>query len=274
MGDEPRRIYSDGLGTEIYDLQSAAITAGNPAGDDVGFFRRLAAERGGPVLEIGSGTGRVAVALAGDGFEVVGVDASAAMLRLAEERRSGLPAEIASRLTFLQGDQATLDLGSRFELIVAPSRVFQFLLTSDAQRAALAAFRAHLQPGGRLVLDLFDPAFEFVAPGAIFPPRSGELMHPKTGNRVTWEITGLEPDPGRQLVVSDWTARELSPSGEVVREETERLSLRWTTRSEMRLLFELEGLEVVAEYGDFEGGPPAYGREQVWVLAAAVSPGD
>jgi len=35
----------------------------------------------------------------------------------------------------------------------------------------------------------------------------------------------------------------------------------------MRLLFELAGLEVVAEYGDFQGGPPAYGREQVWVLA-------
>ena len=64
-------------------------------------------------------------------------------------------------------------------------------------------------------------------------------------------------------------ARELGPSGEVVREETERLTLRWTTRSEMRLLFELEGLEVVAEYGDFHGGPPQYGREQVWVLRRA-----
>ena len=69
-----------------------------------------------------------------------------------------------------------------------------------------------------------------------------------------------------QLVISDWAAREIGPSGEVLRDETERLTLRWTTRSEMRLLFELAGLEVVAEYGDFDGGPPGYGREQVWVL--------
>jgi hypothetical protein len=72
-----------------------------------------------------------------------------------------------------------------------------------------------------------------------------------------------------QLVHSDWTAREVSPSGEVLRDETERLTLRWSTRSEMRLLFELVGLEVIAEYGDFDGGPPAYGREQVWVLGHA-----
>jgi len=268
MTDAPRPLYSDSLGTEIYDLQSHAITAGRPNAD-VDFFRGLAIERGGPILEIGSGTGRVAVALAADGFEVVGVDRSDAMLRLAEARRAALPAEVASRLTFCRGDMTSLDLGRQFALIVAPSRVFQFALTSDAQRAALAAFRAHLQPDGRLVLDLFDPLLDVVVPGSAFPPRGGEVVHPGTGNRVTWEIAAREPDPLRQLVTSDWSARELGPSGDVIRDETERLTLRWSTRSEMRLLFELEGLAVVAEYGDFEGSPPAYGREQVWVLAPA-----
>lgn len=105
-----------------------------------------------------------------------------------------------------------------------------------------------------------------MAPGSTFPPRSGELVHPKTGNRVVWEITGGSPSPAEQLVRSDWAAREIGPSAELLREETELLTLRWSTRSEMRLLFELEALEVVAEYGDFHWGPPAYGREQVWVL--------
>jgi hypothetical protein len=163
----------------------------------------------------------------------------------------------------------TLDLGRQFTLIVTPSRVFQFALTSAAQRAALRAFRQHLRPDGRLVLDLFDPRLDVVVPGSIFPPRTGEVVHPLTGNRVVWEITGRDPDPSEQLVVSDWTAREIGPSREVLREETERLTLRWTTRSEMRLLFELERLQVVEEYGDFLGGPPAYGREQVWLLRRA-----
>ena len=273
MSNELPRIYSDSLGTEIYDVLGTAIRDGGPTEGDIEFFRRLAAETGGPVLEIGCGTGRVASALAGAGLDVVGVDRSAPMLRLAEERRASLSPEVAARLTFEQGDMTTLRLARQFPLIVAPSRVFQFALTSDEQRAALRAFKAHLAPGGRLALDLFDPSLEYVVPGAIFPPRSGELTHPKTGNRVAWEITGREPDPGNQLVASDWAAREIGPSGDVLRDETERLTLRWSTRSEMRLLFELTGLEVIAEYGDFEGGPPAYGSEQVWVLGLPGAPG-
>ena len=269
MDERHPDLYSDSLGTEIYDLQAAAIAPHRPWEGDVPFFRRLADSTGGPVLEIGSGTGRVATALADAGFEVVGVERSAAMRRQAAERQAALPPEIGARLTFVDGDMTSLDLGCEFALIVAPSRVFQFALTSDAQRAALRSMRAHLRRDGRLVLDLFDPGFEYIGPGAIFPLRSGEVVHPRTGNRVLWEIAGREPDPMRQLVISDWSAREIGPAGEVLRDETERLTLRWSTRSEMRLLFELEGLEVVEEYGDFAGGPPAYGREQVWVLRRA-----
>ena len=94
-------------------------------------------------------------------------------------------------------------------------------------------------------------------------------MHPTTGNRVTWEVTGKRPDPARQLIVEDWTFSEIDASGEVLRTATEQLTLRWSLGSEMRLLFELVGYEVVADYGDFRGGPPAYGREQVWVLGHA-----
>lgn len=266
MAEGIPRFYDDTLGTEVYDPVGAAVRAASPVEGDVDFYRRLAAEEGGPILDVGCGSGRVAVALAKDGFEVVGIDLSVSMLRLAEERRASLPPEMASRLTFLQGDLATLDLGRRFALIVAPSRVFQFMLSTEAQRSALASLRAHLEPGGRLVLDLFDPLLDFVVPNAPFKPRGGEVVHPRTGNRVTWAVTARNPEPWDQRVTEDWTYRELDPAGNVVREETERLTLRWTTRSEMRLLFELAGLEVLAEYGDFLGGPPAYGREQVWVL--------
>jgi hypothetical protein len=161
----------------------------------------------------------------------------------------------------------TLDLGRDFALIVTPARVFQFMLTSAAQREALAALRAHLRPnGGRLVLDQFDPLLDRVVPTAEGTMRGGELIHPTTGNRVTWAITARRPDPARQLIVEDWTFSEIDAAGEVLRTAIEQLTLRWSLRSEMRLLFELVGLEVIADYGDFSGGPPAYGREQVWVL--------
>ena len=267
---QPRAFYeADSLHTEIYDALAASIIAGSAVAGDIDFYRRLASETGGPVLDVGCGTGRVAMALAADGHEVVGIDLSAPMLRLAEHRRETLSADVASRLSFRQADMTTLDLGRDFALVMAPSRVFQFALTTDAQRQALAALRSHLRPAGRLVLDLFDPLLDYVVPSDEAIARGGELVHPVTGNRVTWEVTGRAPDPARQLIVEDWAFREVDPSGEVLRTDTERLTLRWSLRSEMRLLFELAGLEVIADYGDFTGGPPAYGREQVWVLGHA-----
>jgi SAM-dependent methyltransferase len=264
---EPRAFYeADSLSTEIYDARSATIIPATPVDGDVAFYRQLARETGGPILDVGCGTGRVAIPLANDGHEVVGVDLSAPMLRGAERARATMPAEAAARVSFRQADLASLALGRDFALIVAPSRVFQFMLTVDAQRSALTCLRAHLRRSGRLVLDLFDPLLDRVVAGSDGPARGGELVHPTSGNRVVWEVSARFPDPARQLIVEDWTARELGPSGEVLRSDLERLTLRWTLRSEMRLLFELAGLEVVAEYGDFKGGPPAYGREQVWVL--------
>ena len=263
-----RFCEADSLRTEIYDARSATIIPSTSAAGDVDFYRRLAGQTGDPILEVGCGTGRVAIPLAADGHEVVGVDLSEAMLGLAERSRAALAPDVAARLSFHHADMATLSLGRDFALIIAPSRVFQFLLTTEAQRQGLAALRSHLRPSGLLVLDLFDPLLDRVVPTTDAPVRGGELVHPTTGNVVTWEVTARYPDPARQLVVEDWTTREIGSSGEVLRTDVERLTLRWSLRSEMRLLFELAGLDVVADYGDFAGNPPAYGREQVWVLRA------
>jgi SAM-dependent methyltransferase len=268
---QPRPFYSaDGLSIDMYDARTATVIIGSSVEGDVDFYRRLAIETGGPVLDVGCGTGRVAIPLAEAGFEVVGVDLSAPMLRVAERHRTDLPPEVASRLSFIEGDMATLDLGRQFPLVITPSRVFQFLLTTDAQRQGLRSLRGHLQPAGRLVLDLFDPRLDLVTPAADaaarFHPEREEFVDPESGHRIAWEVTARDPDPGRQLIREDWTTWELGSNGEVLRTDTERLILRWSLRSEMRLLFELADLDVVAEYGDFRGGPPAYGREQVWIL--------
>jgi SAM-dependent methyltransferase len=272
MPEKPKRrafYEAESLHTEIYDALGASLVAGSTVEGDTEFYRRLASETGGPILEVGCGTGRVAAAFAADGHEVVGIDLSAPMLRLAAQRRAALSADAAARLSFRRADMRTLKLGRDFALIVAPARVFQFMLTSAAQREALTALRAHLRPNGRLVLDLFDPRLDLVIPSAEVRTRGGELIHPTTGHPITWEITGHRPDPARQLIVEDWTFSEIDASGEVLRTATEQLTLRWSLRSEMRFLFELVGFEVIADYGDFRGGPPAYGREQVWVLGHA-----
>jgi SAM-dependent methyltransferase len=257
------------LGTEIYDAVAEVRIAGSSVGGDVEFFRASARRTGGPILDVGCGTGRVSIPLAADGWEVVGLDRSAPMLALAERRRAAASAEVAARFAFVEADMADFNLARTFALIVVPFRVFQFLLTPETQRSGLAALRRHLAPGGELVLDLFDPRLDLCLPDVPPPAGNSDLVkHPGTGNDVRVERLERVNDPVRQVFAETWESTEVDAAGRVLRSIRETLSLRWTYRWEMRHLLELSGFEVVAELGDFRGSPPTYGREQVWVVRA------
>jgi SAM-dependent methyltransferase len=155
---DPSFYATADLGTEIYDAVTALRIAGSPVEGDIEFFRAAARRTGGPILDVGCGTGRVSMPMAADGWEVVGLDRSAPMLALADSRRAGQPNEVAGRLTFVEADLTDFDLGRTFALIVVPFRLFRFLLTPETQRSGLAALRRHLAPGGEVVLDLFRSA--------------------------------------------------------------------------------------------------------------------
>jgi SAM-dependent methyltransferase len=261
-------FYSQpGLHVEIYDELHREI----PGGDDVGFFRELAASARGPVLELGCGTGRVAVPLAEAGISVVGLDRSRSMLDVAERRRRSLPSEVRRRLSFVEADMQDFRLGRRFGLVFAAFRVFMVLPDPASQRAALATIGRHVRPGGLVAIDVFDPRLDLltVEPG---PPRAiGEVRHPLTGNLV--RVTALDRvnDHVSQRFTEHWRFAELDDREGTIREEVETLVLRWTYRCELHHLLELAGFEVAAEYSDYAGSPPAYGHEIVVVARRRVS---
>ena len=123
----------------------------DPSGD-AAFYRALAEETGGPVLELGCGTGRVLLPIAALGIPCVGVDASPAML--AALRAKNPP----PNLELVEGRMETFDLGARrFGLVTSPFRAFLHLLDVPSQLAALANIRKHLAPGGAFAFDIFDP---------------------------------------------------------------------------------------------------------------------
>src|SRR5439155_19221064 len=95
---QPRAFYeADSLSTEIYDALAASIIPGSSVEGDIDFYRRLPGETGGPILDVGCGTGRVATALVAAGHAVVGIDLSAPILPLAEHPRNALSTELAAR---------------------------------------------------------------------------------------------------------------------------------------------------------------------------------
>ncbi len=261
----PTPFYArPGLHVECYDAMHEGYLRTSSVAGDAAWYARLARRIGGPVLEGGCGTGRVAWALARDGAGVVGFDRSVPMLARAEAKRASEPLRTRGLARFVEGDFRTFDLGRRFPLAVVPFRAFQSLLTPEDQRRALRRFRAHLRPGGRLVLDLFDPRLEYCVPGGRSPRTRTVFRHPVRGTRVTVGIGDRVNDPVRQVLTERWTFREGRG-----RAEAETLTMRWTYRHELRHLCESEGFAVESEFSDFRGHGPAYGNEIVLVLRRA-----
>ena len=91
--------------------------------DDIPFYVEEAVSSGGPVLELGSGTGRVTLPIARSGIDIVGLENSTEMLKVAEAKSKAL-GEAASRVTWTHGDMRDFSLGREFALVIIPFQGF------------------------------------------------------------------------------------------------------------------------------------------------------
>lgn len=255
---DPNAFYGGGLAVETYDL----FVEANPlfAGDRE-FYVETCRSEGGQVLELGCGTGRVLEALASSGLDATGIDLSGAMLAAAR-RRLGPDAKL------LQADMRAFDLGQSFATVLITCRAFHHVVEPDGQRETLRCVRRHLQTGGLLVLDLFDPLLSLAGdPSPPLPPPR-ELIA-GDGRRYRRTVIARANEPSRQLVSERLRIEAIDDVGGVTASEETSWSLRWLMRQETGWLLELCGFAPVACYSDFQLSPPAYGREQLW-LARAV----
>jgi len=219
----------------IYDPWSRSVV------EDVPFYVYEAVRAGGPVLELGVGTGRIAVPIAAAGIEVVGVDLSAGMLEVARER-----AELAGvRVDLRHGDMREPPVGGTFPLVICPFRSLLHMETDADRRTALRAIATRLEPTGRFVFDVFTPGADDIA------ETHGRWLEREPGiwERADWH------EESRTLILR-------LRSGEVA--ETE-MSLAWLSVAEWKELLREEGFVVDAVYGWFDRSPWRGGEDSVWV---------
>lgn len=107
------------------------------------------------ILELGCGTGAHAEHFARAGFTVTGIDVSAVMLEAAANRKSALPGDIGSRLSFLQGDVRDVRLDRQFDVVLSLFHVMSYQTSNADLLAALATATNHLAPNGTLIFDFW-----------------------------------------------------------------------------------------------------------------------
>jgi len=248
-------IYTD---PEHYDLL-AQMTAP----EDLPFHRAMVLEYGGPVLDLGCGTGRIALELAREGADVTGVELSAQMLERALEKAE--QQEIG--VTLALGDLREFDLERIFSLIVLGYNTLNHLLKDDDLERCLATIRRHMDERSVLVIDTFQPSLSFLGNE---PEKRRPILRFRDPylekEMLISEENHYEPTTQINRIVWSYAADEVEDT------RVEELSMRLFFPRELDTILKLSGFVIEVKYGNYDRSPfGSTSPKQLFVLRRADS---
>lgn len=235
---------------------------------DVRFYVELARRHGGPVLELGAGTGRVTLAIAAAGVSIVGLDTMPTMLARAHARLALRPAAERERVSLRRADLRSLRMTQRFPLVIAPFNVLQHTATGEELQRALERCARLLAPGGLLAFDVLNPDVHALAqnPDRIY--RVGHITHPVT--KVRYKLSeSSHYDADEQIRTVHMFLDPVAGGAELL---VVPLAQRQIFPEELKARLSAAGLAIQARYGDFERGPFDSSSESQVILARAHRP--
>jgi SAM-dependent methyltransferase len=222
------------------------------------FYLEQAQRFGGPILELGSGTGRLAIPLAQAGYAVTGVDRAPSMLE--EARRKADQAGVT--VDFRAADIRSFNLRRQFAWAFIAANTLCHLLTTADFEACMTSVRRHLVPEGHFCVEVFVPKLEML----LYPPDERRLFSEYDdpdgeGRVVIWESSVY--DPATQIKHNrlhyQWPDRE--------EEELGALPMRMYFPQELDALFRYNGFAIEEKYGGLDRRPfDASASVQVFVL--------
>lgn len=231
--------------------------------DDLPVLEAYAARTGGPILELGCGTGRALIPLARAGYDITGVDLSLTMLAIAQAKAKASGA--AKRITLLAGDYAEVELGGPYRFAFTVMNTFLHLPDQAAQMRALRHWRQSLAPHGLLLIDILHPDVATLA------GLDGRLELASTWNdpdsgHVTMKFLTRTVDLAEQTLHIHHIYDEMKSDGQIQR-TVASYALRYLWRFEAELLLEKAGYTLEAVYGDWDMAPFESSSERMILVA-------
>ena len=218
---------------------------------EVEFYLELMRECDGPVLELGVGTGRVAIPAALEGHSIVGIDLHAPMLDVAKAK-AGKVGPLHGSLDLIQGDMTELSLPYReFGLVIIPGNSLGLVLTEQAQLATIAAAADHLKPGGMLAFSMYNAVAEMIECNDSEQFLLGVVDDANDQQRYILSGTN-HFDTDRQINDCTQIIETVSADGNVLQRQELRVVTRYLTRAQAASMAVKAGLQVDHIYGDFD----------------------
>jgi len=235
---------------ELYDIITPSTFRG-----DIEWYCRQSQLSGGPVLELGAGTGRVTLAVAAAGIAVHALDSDSQMLKRLRLKLESVPADVRALTTVVEGDMRTFDLAERFALIICPFRAFLHNVTEADRLACLERVRQHLRPSGRFAFNVFHPSLNYMAQntGALAGVWRWSGTHALPSGGWVIQSEAARYDTVVQVVYSLHRYDVFEPSGALASTSMLRLTLAYLYPSDIRLLLERTGFTDITINGGFDG---------------------
>ncbi len=208
------------------------------------FSRERAREAGGPLLELGCGTGAIGIPLAEAGFEVTGLDYAPAMLAAARGKADAAGVS----LTLVEADMRDFALGAKFSLILLAANAICHLLDLESLEACLRCVRAHLAPGGHFVVVVFVPDPSKLLPESNERELFSEYENPEGGETVVITTT-YRYEFDTQIKRIELQTRDPDAGTE----STSSLDMRMYFPQELDALLRYNGFNIVSKWGDHSG---------------------
>lgn len=241
----PSPAYTDPRLAACYD-------SANPPEAHYPYYLALAGDEPKAILDMGCGTGRLAVALAEKGHRVTGADPSAGMMKVARGRPG------AERVRWIDSDAASLALETRFDLIIMTGHVFQVFLDDEDVRATLRALRRHLAPGSRLAFETRNPLVEEWRDW--IPSLTRETLQVPGIGVVDMHYNVISTDPA---FVTFETHFRFAPNDTVVATTT----LRFMSRDELAAFLAEAGFTDITWFGDWDRSAVSATSPEIIVVA-------